>query len=331
MNFALSDVQRAWREKATDLGRELPAQTAAADVVAAAARTGLLDPAADLLAVLVACDALASESAAPAVTLALHSAMALSVAGSDRFTSLFRGEAVGALTLSTDAVPTRSGTETSGRASWVAPITDHGVALIGVRDEGVLQACAIALDHPSVSVEVIETAALGGLVCGHLTLARTPCVAVGPTPPVMARARVLLAGVGIGIGRRAVREALAAARGTSKGAGGEQTVQGLVADAATELDAAMLLAWKAATGTLSLASASMAKLAATAAAQRAVEHATQVVGAESFRRGHIIERLAQDVRALELFGGRTEALREAVAEQELPQSGSTFREGANRS
>ena len=44
-----------------------------------------------------------------------------------------------------------------------------------------------------------------------------------------------------------------------------------------------------------------------------------VIGADSFRHGHIIERLAQDVRALELFAGRTEALREAVADEILPK------------
>ena len=48
--------------------------------------------------------------------------------------------------------------------------------------------------------------------------------------------------------------------------------------------------------------------------------ATQVVGADSFRAGHIVERLAQDVRALELFAGRTEALREAVALETLPRT-----------
>ena len=104
------------------------------------------------------------------------------------------------------------------------------------------------------------------------------------------------------------------------GAGGEQTVQGLLADAATELDAAMLLTWKAALSpTLSLAEASMAKLAVTEATQRAVTRATQVIGGASFRHGHVIERLAQDVRAVELFAGRTEALREAVARETLPR------------
>ena len=118
-----------------------------------------------------------------------------------------------------------------------------------------------------------------------------------------------------------MRESLADARAYGRtGAGGEQTVQGLLADAATELDAAKLLTWKAASRqTLSLAEASMAKLLATEATQRAVARATQVVGSDSFRRGHVIEGLAQDVRALELFAGRTEALREAVALETLPR------------
>src|SRR5688500_20229832 len=130
----------------------------------------------------------------------------------------------------------------------------------------------------------------------------------------MARMRVLVAAAGLGIGRRALEEALVAARESGGGAAGEQTVQGLLADAATELDAAMLVTWKAASAGLTLAGASMAKLAVTDAAQRAIERATQVVGVDTFREGHVIERLAQDVRALELLAGRTEALRAAVGE-----------------
>ena len=75
----------------------------------------------------------------------------------------------------------------------------------------------------------------------------------------------------LGIGNRALRESLAVAH-RERGAGGEQTVEGLLADTATELDAARLLTWKAAGATqdVSLADASMAKLAAAAAAQAAV-------------------------------------------------------------
>jgi alkylation response protein AidB-like acyl-CoA dehydrogenase len=318
VNFNFSDVQLAWRDKGASLGAELSADASAADAIMGAARVGLLDVHADALSVVLAIEALATESPAAATALALHTAAMLSVAGDARFEALFRGEIVGALTLATDAVPAQTDHVLSGRASWVAPITDHGVALIGVRRGDTLAACSVDLDHPSVAVTQIDTAGLRGLACGHLTLTNTPCLALGPTLPVMSRARTFLAAVGLGIGRRAVRESLGSARGTSKGAGGEQTVQGLVADAATELDAAMLLTWKAASGELSLSDASMAKLASTEAAQGAVARATQVIGADSFRHGHIVERLAQDVRALELFAGRTDALREAVAEGELP-------------
>jgi alkylation response protein AidB-like acyl-CoA dehydrogenase len=150
---------------------------------------------------------------------------------------------------------------------------------------------------------------------------------LGSTLPFMTRVRILLAAAGLGMGRRALDEALHAAHALrGRGAGGEQTVQGLLADAATELDAAMLLIWKAASADpLSLGDASMAKLAATDAALRAVARATQVIGVDSFRRGHVVESLAQDVRALELFAGRTEALREAVASETLPHEDVTRR------
>jgi alkylation response protein AidB-like acyl-CoA dehydrogenase len=166
------------------------------------------------------------------------------------------------------------------------------------------------------------TAALRGVVCGHVRFNESPAIVLGATMPYMARARILLAAAGLGMGRRALDEALRAARAYSRtGAGGEQTVQGLLADAATDLEAARLLTWKAALATdPSLADASMAKLAATEATQRALTRATQVLGGDSFRRGHIVEQLAQDVRALELFAGRTEALREAVADETLPRS-----------
>jgi alkylation response protein AidB-like acyl-CoA dehydrogenase len=191
----------------------------------------------------------------------------------------------------------------------------------GWRHDSELVACAVALDAPGCTVEALPTAALGGVVFGRTRFERVPGITLGSPIPIMSRVRLLLAAAGLGMGRRALREALDAARDKrGTGAGGEQTVQGLLADAATELDAAMLLIWKAASAREpTLADASMAKLAATDATQRAVSRATQVVGVDSFRRGHIVERLAQDARALELFAGRTEALREAVAGEILPR------------
>jgi hypothetical protein len=72
---------------------------------------------------------------------------------------------------------------------------------------------------------------------------------------------------------------------------------GTPADAATELDAAMLLTWKgAAAGELSLAEASMAKLAATEPRNARSQERRRWWAQTRFRRGHIVERLAQDVR-----------------------------------
>jgi alkylation response protein AidB-like acyl-CoA dehydrogenase len=194
--------------------------------------------------------------------------------------------------------------------------------MVGVRDRESFSAAAVRLDTEGVTQEPLEAAGLGGLVCGHVRFERTPFTPFGSPQPFMSRVRVLLAAAGLGMGRRALHEALAVARGhRDRGAGGEQTVQGLLADAATELDAARMLTRKAAAApALTLSEASMAKLLATEATQRAVARATQVVGVDSFRAGHIVERLAQDVRALELFAGRTEALREAVALDTLPRT-----------
>ena len=321
MDFNLSDVQRSWREKGHALGHDLAKDAAAADVVLGAARVGLLDPAADMLAAAVAIEALAYESAAAGVALALHTGVLLALGADDRFTPMARGDIVGAIALSTDHVPTEETGRLSGRASLVGPLTNRGIAIVGARSGAAIVAGAVALDAAGVATEIVESSALGGFACGNLVLTGAETVMLGATIPFMTRVRLLLSAAGLGMGRRALNDALAVAHPLrGRGAGGEQTVQGLLADAATELDAAMLLTWKAASDpNASLAAASMAKLAATEATLRAVARATQVIGADSFRLGHSVERLTQDVRALELFAGRTEALREAVADEALPR------------
>jgi len=322
MDFDLSAQQLDWQQKAQALARELSSRAGASEIVAAAARAGLVDFEVDLLSAVVAVDAVAWESAGAAVALALHTAVTNGLPDNDAMRSLARGNMAGAIALSSDEVPAVHQNTLFGRASWVTPLTDRGLAIVGVRDADSLVAALVRLDGAGVTQEPVETAGLGGLVCGHVRFERTPFAPAGATQPFMSRARVLLAAAGLGMGRRALHEALEVARQhRDRGAGGEQTVQGLLADAATELDAARMLTWKAAAAsTLSLADASMAKLLATEATQRAVARATQIVGADSLRAGHIVERLAQDVRALELFAGRTEALREAVAMDTLPRA-----------
>jgi len=253
-----------------------------------------------------------------AVTLALQVATNVSLANAVTLSST-TGRAVA---LSADVKPVLADGRLNGRATWVGPMATETALIVGAAQGDETVACAVAPDAPGVAELQLRAAGLHGFACSDLIFTGTPCVALGSPKPVMARVRVLLAAAGLGMGRRAVREALKAAIAYGRtGAGGEQTVQGLLADAATELDAAMLLVQQAALRSpMSLAQASMAKLAATEAAQRAVARATQIVGAESFREGHILEQLTQDVRALELFAGRTEALREAVADEVLPKA-----------
>ena len=333
MDFNLSDVQLAWQSKAHSLGKALGADASAIDVIRAAAAVGLIETerprvrtegSLDLLAAAVAVEALAYESSAAGVSLALHTGVMAGLLGDNRFSDLRRGDLVGAIALSSDDVPAEEGGRLSGRAAWVTPLTPLGVAVLGVRSGDHLAAAAISLNAPGVLQEPVDTAALGGLVCGHVRLDAAPFIAVGATMPFMSRVRILLAAAGLGMGRRALREALVAAHGrTGHGAGGEQTVQGLLADAATELDAAMLLAWKAAAARAIVGGCVDGQARGDGSARSARSHEPpQVVGADSFRRGHIIERLAQDVRTLELFAGRTEALREAVAIETLPRSSS---------
>jgi alkylation response protein AidB-like acyl-CoA dehydrogenase len=328
MRFDLTSVQESWKSKGEALGRDLGADATAADAVMGAARVGLLDRRADLMSIAAGVEAAAHGSPSAAMAIAMHTVAAGAAGSLEQFGDLlFRGELCGALALSSEDVPLVREDTLSGRASWVAPIVNDGMAIVGARRGDELVAYAVPLAGRGVTVETIEASGLRPLVCAHLVLRDADAFDVGPTVPVMARLRVLIAAVGLGIGRRALQEALVFARAAGGGAAGEQTVQGLLADAATELDAALMLTWKAAAedAALTLSDASMAKLSATGAAQRAIERTTQVIGVETFRAGHVIERLAQDVRALELFAGRTEALRAAVGEEILPNQKAEFR------
>jgi hypothetical protein len=123
MDFDCNEVQRSWRDKARSLGRELQPDPAPADVIMGAARVGLIDPRADLIAAALAVEALACESAAAGMSLALHTTALLAFPGDETFTALARGEIVGALALSSDDVPAIENGQLNGRAAWVGPIT----------------------------------------------------------------------------------------------------------------------------------------------------------------------------------------------------------------
>src|SRR4030095_8080985 len=93
-----------------------------------------------------------------------------------------RGDLAGAIALSSDDVPTEEGGRLSGRAAWVTPLTPLGIAVLGMRSGDHLAAAAISLNAPGVFQEPVETAALGGRVCGPVLLDAAPVVWGGPRP-----------------------------------------------------------------------------------------------------------------------------------------------------
>ena len=95
-------------------------------------------------------------------------------------------------------------------------------------------------------------------------------------------------------------------------------IQWMLADMATELEAARMLTWKAAAAKdrqerLRL-EASMAKLAASEAAHKAADKAMQILASAGYRRGSVVERLFRDVRATEIYQGTSEAQRMIIAQ-----------------
>ena len=99
-----------------------------------------------------------------------------------------------------------------------------------------------------------------------------------------------------------------------------QMVQGHIADMALDIDAAALLVYRAAwTKDMGAArvtrEAAMAKLFATDRAQDVIDKAVQLHGGDGVRRGHIIESLYREIRALRIYEGASDVQKVVIARQ----------------
>ena len=97
-----------------------------------------------------------------------------------------------------------------------------------------------------------------------------------------------------------------------------QLVAGMLAEMATEIDAAALLVYRAAFAKDAGASritkeAAMAKWFATEAAGRVCDRAVQIFGGRGVTRGEVVERLYRDVRALRIYEGASEVQQVVIA------------------
>jgi alkylation response protein AidB-like acyl-CoA dehydrogenase len=137
--------------------------------------------------------------------------------------------------------------------------------------------------------------------------------------------RTTVAGAALGFARRALDEALARAR--ERRMFGQtlaqfQLTQAKLADMATEIEAAALLTYRAAWARdvharRITSEAAMSKMFATEAAQRVVDEAVQICGGLGVTRGHPVELLYREVRALRIYEGATEVQKLIIARELL--------------
>ncbi len=142
--------------------------------------------------------------------------------------------------------------------------------------------------------------------------------------------RASVAAAAIGFARRALDESVAHVRKrTMFGAtlGDLQLTQARIGEMATAIDAAALLAYRAAwqrdvRGGRATTESAMAKMAATESAQQVIDAAVQLFGGRGVARGEVVERLYREIRALRIYEGATEVQKLIVA-RELMRSGAS--------
>ena len=319
----------------------------------------------DYVSYALAIKAIAAASATLAAILAVNNSLVAEViarfgTAAQRTTWLRRlatGQAVGAFALSepdagtdaanqhTTATPDGTGYRLNGHKVWVANGEVADLLLVfaatepGIGGRGV---SAFLLPSETVGVRAETTAdSLGvrGLGCRDIDLDE---VRVGADAMLGAAGdgfriamwaldggRVAIAAQALGIGQAAFDEALAHAKRRQtfgRPIGRYQAVQWMLADMATELEAARMLMYRAAfakdTQDRSTVEAAMAKLYASEAAHRAADKAMQVLASAGYRRGSTVERLVRDVRATEIYQGTSEVQRMVIAAGVLAERGS---------
>jgi alkylation response protein AidB-like acyl-CoA dehydrogenase len=148
------------------------------------------------------------------------------------------------------------------------------------------------------------------------------------TLKILDRGRISIGALALGLGRAAHEAAVRYARDRKQFGGSIadfQAIQWMIADSATELEAARLLVWKAAAtqdkGQSSTTESAMAKLFASEAAMRACDRAIQIHGGYGYTREYPVERMWRDVKLTQIGEGTSEIQRLVIARRILTQFG----------
>jgi butyryl-CoA dehydrogenase len=132
--------------------------------------------------------------------------------------------------------------------------------------------------------------------------------------------RIGIAAQALGIARASLEDALAYAserKTFGKPIAQHQAIQWKLADMATELDAARLLTWKAATlkdrGVRHSRESAQAKVFASEVANRAAKEAVQIFGGNGYVEDFPVERHFRDAKITEIYEGTSEIQRLVIA------------------
>lgn len=344
--------------------RELVQQAGALGLMGVTIPTAWGGAGRDYVSYALAIEAVAHASASVAVILAVNNSLVAEVLaqfGTEAqkrrwLRALASGAALGAFALSeenagtdaanqqTSASQDQGGYRLRGRKVWVANAGAADLVIVfaatepGIGGRGV-SAFLVPMDAPGLKpAATADSLGVRGLGCmdidldgvkvdGEAMLGR-PGQGFRIAMWALDGGRVAIAAQALGVGQAAFDEALAhAKRRTTFGRpiADYQAVQWMLADMATELDAARMLTLKAAaakeTQDRCSLEASMAKLYASEAAHRAADKAMQILASAGYRRGSTVERLFRDVRATEIYQGTSEVQRMVIASQILGVGG----------
>ena len=140
--------------------------------------------------------------------------------------------------------------------------------------------------------------------------------------------RIGIAAQALGIAQGCLEEALAHAKERQQFGqpiANFQAIQWMLADMATEIDAARLLTYRAASlyqqGRKATKEAAMAKLFSTEMANRAAYKAMQIFGGYGYMKDFPVERFFRDARITTLYEGTSEIQRLVIARQLLRDGG----------
>jgi len=235
--------------------------------------------------------------------------------------------------IQTRAAPAADGYRLDGDKLFISNlgIADHATVIAqtepGLGAAG-LTAFWVPLATPGVEIEPLTATAphpIGALrLRGVLLPASARIGAVGQGMKLAMQTldafRVSVGAAAVGMARRAFDEALRFVTRRSqfgKLLSEQQLVQAHLADMIVDLDAARMLVLRAAhlkdtTGARVTTEVSIAKLAATEAAQRVIDRAVQLFGGRGVMAGAVVEHLYRAVRPLRIYEGTSEIQRTII-------------------